>query len=155
VGRRGPRRTVREPIPGCAGPHGALFPLGVLQPLAFGAIVLQVFIDMDTATKNRRAARRFPPRGKVKVTCHRGSSDLGASLAIGLLDVSESGARLLVRTALERDQEVSLTLEGMGHLRPLKITGRIVWCLPTATGQFCVGTRFDKFLPYRELTKIV
>jgi hypothetical protein len=49
---------------------------------------------------NRRASRRLRPRGKVKVTCRKGTLDLGPNVAVGLLDVSETGCRVMLREAL-------------------------------------------------------
>src|SRR5256885_2178544 len=53
-----------------------------------------------TVRKNRRANPRRAPKGSTRVTCRRGSLGLGPNLALSLLDVSETGARLLVKEPL-------------------------------------------------------
>jgi hypothetical protein len=104
--------------------------------------------------RNRRLTRRKPPRGKVRVACYRGTHDLGPNLASGLLEVSESGARLKLRSALDAGQEVMLLLEGQGHLRPLRMPGNIIWCAATTEGTFLAGVRFQRQLPWSELQHI-
>jgi hypothetical protein len=110
--------------------------------------------EKDGSQKNRRAFRRHSPRGKPKIALYKGSLDLGANLAVRLLDVSESGVRLLARAALDPPQEVTLTIEGMGHLRPIKTTGKVVWCVPADDGAYCMGIQFFKYIPYADLTRL-
>jgi hypothetical protein len=94
------------------------------------------------------------PKCSVRVTCRKGTLDLGKSLALGVLDISETGIRLLVSEPLNSDQEVAITLDSINHLRPLRIIGRVVWCMETANKQYCTGIRFDKRLRYMEVTKL-
>jgi hypothetical protein len=100
---------------------------------------------------NRRAGRRLPPRARVKVTCRKGSLDLGPNLAVTLLDISQSGARLVVRGELAVRQEVFLTLEGAASGRQARRLAEVVWCVPVADGASCVGLRLQKPLPYADL----
>lgn len=88
------------------------------------------------------------------MTCRKGTLDLGANLAVKLLDISESGLRLLVKSDLQPGDEVSLNLEGPLHLRPLTCVGKVVWAVPTADGQCCIGIRLDKFIKYQDLQKL-
>jgi hypothetical protein len=71
-----------------------------------------------------------------------------------ILEVSETGIRLLVNERLDLDQPVAVTLEAVNHRRPLRHTGRVVWCMETADQKFCVGLCFDKRLPYADLNKL-
>jgi hypothetical protein len=104
---------------------------------------------------NRRLSARKRPRGKPKVACYRGAFDLGTNLALALLEVSETGALLVLRAALEPRQEVTLLLQGQGHQRPVRMSGRVVWCGPTSDGaepaSFRAGVEFEKRLPWSDL----
>jgi hypothetical protein len=103
------------------------------------------------ATRNRRASRRLLARPRVRVTCRKGSLDLGHNLALSLLDVSQTGARVVVQSALAAGQEVSVTLEAPASGRRARRTAAVVWCVPLAEGGCCVGLRFEKPLPYADL----
>jgi Tfp pilus assembly protein PilZ len=89
------------------------------------------------------------------LACYRGSTDLGANLAVSLLDVSETGALLVLRAYLEAGQEVTLLLEGQGHLRPIRLLGKVAWCTPqtekTPSETFRAGIVFDKHLTWADL----
>jgi hypothetical protein len=104
--------------------------------------------------KNRRAFRRRPPRGKAKIACFKGTMDVGPNLSVSLLDISESGVRLIVKSALDKGQDVTMTLEGIGHSRPIKASGKVVWSLQTSDGNYCVGIQLDKYLPYQDITRL-
>jgi hypothetical protein len=93
---------------------------------------------------------RRPPRGRVKVVCQRGALELGANLALAVLDVSETGVRLQLKEGLRPGQEVSITLEGPCSPRPVRRVGRVVWSVPSADGTHCAGVSLDKRLEYRE-----
>jgi hypothetical protein len=105
--------------------------------------------------KNRRIFARRLPKRKARICCYKGALDLGTNLAVSLLDISESGVRLIIKSALDAGQEVNLTFEGIAHQRPLKSTGRIVWCVPTQDGNCCVGIKLDKYLPYQEIARLI
>jgi hypothetical protein len=67
------------------------------------------------------------------------------------LDISETGARLLVKEPLQTGQEVEVCLAGPAGFREIKALARVVWSLATADGAFCVGVQFEKRLPYATL----
>jgi hypothetical protein len=104
-----------------------------------------------TRATNRRAGRRLRPRVKVKVTCRKGTLDLGPNVALGLLDISETGCRLLHREALPAGQEVFLTLDGPTGGRPARRAAMVVWSVAAAAGTFAAGVCFDKALGYATL----
>ena len=93
-------------------------------------------------TKNQRRSRRSAPWGKVRVTCQRGAVGLGPNLALGLLDVSETGVRLRVKDSLRPGRVVALGLEGPSNSRPLTRLGTIIWSVPSTDGSHCVGISF-------------
>lgn len=104
-----------------------------------------------TVKKNRRANPRRAPKGSTRVTCRRGSLGLGPDLALSLLDVSETGARLLVKEPLAIGQEVELGLLAPGCVREYLLPGVVVWAIETAAGGHCVGFQFQKRLSYSAL----
>ncbi len=111
--------------------------------------------NQQPSGKNRRAFIRRVPKRKAKICCYKGAMDMGPNLAVSLLDLSESGARLILKSSLEKGQEVTLTLEGMTHSRPLKALGNIIWAVATQDGNCCVGIQLGKYLPYQEIAKLV
>jgi hypothetical protein len=105
----------------------------------------------NTAAANRRGSRRLPSRNKVRVTCRKGDMDLGPNLAVSLLDASQTGVRLALKTPLDMGQIVSLTLDAPSGSRPARGVGKIVWAVPAADGTCLVGVRLHKPLTYNEL----
>src|SRR5947209_5346730 len=89
--------------------------------------------------KERRLAARHVPKPSTRVTCHRGPHGLGPNLALGLIDVSETGLRLLAASAFEKGQELDVALCGPGLSRPCKVPAEVIWCLPGPVGQFTIG----------------
>jgi hypothetical protein len=104
--------------------------------------------------KNRRLTRRKPPKGRVAVGCYRGSWDMGENLGVSMLDVSESGVRLLVKDPLAVGLEVLVILEGSTNVRPLKRLGKVIWTIPAPEGNHCIGISFHKRVEYRELVNL-
>lgn len=103
-----------------------------------------------TPTPERRLSRRRLPRGSVRAYLRLGSLDLGPDLALSLLDLSEGGAALVVKEAVERGREVSVGLEGQSHSRPIVRVGNVVWSRPAADGAYLIGVGFQKGLPYKD-----
>jgi hypothetical protein len=82
------------------------------------------------------------------VLLRKGTLGLGPDIALSVLDVSETGVRMLLKVALARGQEVEIVLQPAGYPRDVKLTGHIVWCIPTADGSHGVGIQFDKRMDY-------
>jgi hypothetical protein len=97
---------------------------------------------------NRRAAARRPPRGGSKIICATGKYGLGPNVAVSVLDVSETGIRLVVKTALTAGSEIEVGLASPVDRRPTSMPAEIIWCVPLADGKFCVGARFARPLKY-------
>lgn len=104
--------------------------------------------------RNRRLAMRRLAKRKVRVACRKGALDLGHNLADKVLDVSETGIRLVLRVALEVDQEVTVAMEGFGHHRPVMRLGKVVWCRPDGAEAYQVGIHLEKSLPYRDVLEL-
>ncbi|MFQ3649662.1 MAG: PilZ domain-containing protein [Gemmataceae bacterium] len=105
------------------------------------------------AKKNQRMARRLKAKSSSKVHATRNWLGLGPNIAIQLLDLSESGVRLLLREPMELGQEFELMLEGPGS-RPKRHLARVVWCVAAQDGSYVIGAKFDKYLPYPELLSL-
>ncbi len=112
---------------------------------------------MDTppsTTSNRRLCRRQQAKRTTKVACRLGALGTGPNLALGVLDVSESGLRLLAKSALAPGQQVEISLEGLWQRQPLRLPAEVVWCLPTADGKHCAGIKFHKRLSYADFQSL-
>lgn len=101
--------------------------------------------------RNRRRSIRRQARRTTKVTLYRGPMGLGSNLAIKILDLSETGTRLLIATELTQREEVEINLLGMGQARPVRLPAEVVWCIETKEGEFCVGIQFRRPLNFRDL----
>jgi len=102
--------------------------------------------------QNQRRSRRMPAKGSTRVKAYRNALGLGNNLAVGLLDVAESGARLLLTERLADDHEFEVVLEGPGA-KPVKVLAVVVWTVES-DGHFVTGVRFQKPLEYAALTAL-
>jgi PilZ domain len=109
--------------------------------------------DMQSSG-NRRASRRRPPKSSSKIYCYRGPMGLGANLAVSVLDVSETGANLVVKAPFRRGEEMELNLEGIVHRRPIRKTATVVWCVATDKDRWVVGIKFQGVVRYADLTDL-
>jgi hypothetical protein len=99
---------------------------------------------------NRRKSQRRRLRGSVKVECRKGSYGMGPNLASTTLDLSDTGARLIVTQALDILGEVEILIGGYGLRKPIKRLAYIRWQVKLEDGQYCVGAEFQKRLAYRD-----
>jgi hypothetical protein len=111
-------------------------------------------MDTPPSTPNRRLSRRQQPKRTTKVTCRLGAAGTGPNLATALLDVSETGLRVLVKSALEAGTQVEITLESLWQRQPLRLPAAVVWCLATADGKQCAGLKFQKRLSYADFQSL-
>jgi c-di-GMP-binding flagellar brake protein YcgR len=108
---------------------------------------------MEPATKapNRRISLRRKVRKSVKVECRSGALGLGANLALAILDLSDTGACLVVSQNLPGPPaEVEIVLNGTNLRQAIKRLAYVRWQVKTEAGQFCVGVEFQKRLSYRD-----
>lgn len=101
---------------------------------------------------NRRSARRHKPCGTIE--CRKGSVGLGPNLAVALLDISETGLRMLAKTVFQKGEDVEITLVSKRHARPLRMMADVAWCVEAADGQYCVGLSFRRRLMYMEFQNL-
>jgi PilZ domain len=102
---------------------------------------------------NRRFGVRRKPRGLGKVP---GSVRAGnVQLAHQLLDVSRSGARLLVRSELQKGAVVYVALPWPSKAQQDAVAATVAWCVATANDGFCVGVQFHRLLSEEELSLVL
>ena len=89
------------------------------------------------------------------MSCQRGTLELGQNLGLAVLDISETGLCPLVREALPVGQEVSIVLETVANVRPIKCLGKIVWCEAAAEGAYSVDVDLEKRLDYRQFLELI
>jgi hypothetical protein len=103
--------------------------------------------------KNRRFGTRRQPRTPTEVTCKtaRGS----ANLAKALLDVSRSGARLLIRSKLAKGAVVKIGLPWPDQAPHDILGATVAWVVAVIDGGFCVGVQFHRLLSEEDLRLVV
>src|SRR5437763_1514847 len=98
----------------------------------------------DIMADNRRRTRRCAVKAVVRIECHKGSTGLGANLALSYIDLSEAGVGLIVTEKLEKGQEVEILISGAGVPKPIRRIGRVVWAAGGEEKPFAIGVAFDK-----------
>jgi PilZ domain len=104
--------------------------------------------------RNRRASRRRAPKGSTRTYCYRGVMGLGTNLALSAVEVSETGACLLVKEPFDKNEEVEVQLEGMVNRRPIRKMARVVWCVTAGPERWRIGLQFQGSLCYTDLSDL-
>lgn len=107
--------------------------------------------EIPPSARNRRACARRPTRSGIRVCLRAGTLGLGPDLAVGLVDVSEDGLCVRVKSPLAPDSEAEVVLDKVGSSRPIKLVAEVRWCQGDAAGGFRAGLRFRHRLPYKDL----
>ncbi len=105
-------------------------------------------------SKNRRQWPRKKPRSTAKVECRRGTLGLGPNLAVELLDICESGVGLMLKSAVNLDEEVEVVIRDFGQSKAIKQVARVCWCLPQPGDRFVVGLQFDTYVAYAAVQQV-
>lgn len=105
----------------------------------------------STRTINRRTVKRKVARQSTSIEVRKGALGLGPNLAIRLLDISESGVRVIVKSALEIDDKIEVSLTTLG-VKAIKRIATVSWTAAVESGGFAVGCGFEKYLTFRDLT---
>jgi hypothetical protein len=103
---------------------------------------------------NRRRARRCKVSSHARTECRKGSHGMGRNVAVTTLDLSETGARLIVRIGLAPGDEVEILLAGTGVPKPVKRVGTVVWSVLLPDACHAIGVVFDKALSYADLQRL-
>jgi hypothetical protein len=104
--------------------------------------------------RNRRASRRRTAKESTKVCCYRGPMGLGANLAVSAVEVSETGACLLVKAPLAKGDELEVNVVGIAHRRPIRKSATVVWCVTAGPDRWRVGVQFQGALRYADLHEL-
>jgi PilZ domain len=99
------------------------------------------------AGADRRRQRRRRPKATTNVQCYGNGLGLGRNIAHSLLDVSETGVRLLLVRMVAAGREVEVNLDGQAGAAVRRVA-RVVWAVPAEGGLFCTGCEFLKPVPY-------
>jgi hypothetical protein len=91
----------------------------------------------------------------VQIECRKGLYGLGPNLSGGVLDISDSGVRLIVKQALTILDEVEILISGYGVQKAIKRLGNVRWQVTAADGSFCIGVEFQKRLVYRDWQNLI
>jgi hypothetical protein len=103
---------------------------------------------------DRRACRRLRARGSTWATCRRGNRDSGPDIALGLVDVSEGGVRLMLHSRVAPGEVVSIGLLSRAEPVPIQRTATVRWCVEAGHGSFGVGIEFDRRLKAAEVESL-
>jgi hypothetical protein len=126
-------------------------PVGLLPTGSFRKSTMS---DPKPATPNRRRGKRHQLKCSTKASCPK-ARGLGKDVAVSVLDLSETGIRLLVNEPLANGQEVEIILDSVITRKPLKVPGTIIWGVPAADGNHCIGVSFRQPVPYADMLKLV
>lgn len=106
-------------------------------------------LDLD-----RRATKRRTLLPKLRIECRRGLMGLGPNLALGLGDVSQTGARITTSRRLATFDEVELILSSTTWTKPIKVQGMVVRVLQEDDDRQSIGVRFFKPLSYHDISNL-
>ena len=99
---------------------------------------------------NRRRSLRASPRKSAKLECRKGSLGLGRNLTVRTIDVSDSGACLIITEPLSVMSKVEIIVDSYGLRKPIKRLATVRWQVKIEDGGFCTGVEFQKPIDYRD-----
>jgi hypothetical protein len=111
-------------------------------------------IEVPAAVRERRTSVRRVPRHGVRIVLRAGTLGLGPDLATGLVDVSEDGLCVQVKSPLKPGSDAEIVLDKVGTSRPMKLVADVRWCAPDAANGYRAGLRLRRRLPYKELVDL-
>src|SRR5690349_13662437 len=97
-----------------------------------------------TGDPERRLSRRFPPRPTTRTTCHRGTLRIGRDLVRAVLDLSETGACLLLGEEVARGEPVELGLQAAAWGQEVRVPGMVMWAVAEPEGTCRAGVVFSR-----------
>jgi len=100
----------------------------------------------EQGSAERRLSPRFPPRDGTRVGCRRGTIGLGRDLALSVVELSETGLRLLLNEPLEHGQMVEVTLSPPGGGPEVRRLGLVMWARGDRDGECQAGVQFSERL---------
>ena len=102
---------------------------------------------------NMRRALRKEPKSSTKLKVYRNTVGLGANIGVRALDLSETGARMVLKEALPVGHDFAIEIEGPSG-KPFKATAQIRWIVKAEDGTYITGATFDKSVGYAHLSSL-
>ena len=93
-------------------------------------------------------------RAKCKVECRKGAAGSSSNIGEGLLDLSEKGAKVIVKEAVDAGRTVELRMFPRGEIKPIVVLGKVVRCEALGNGSFSLGVKFDKHIQFSDLRRL-
>jgi PilZ domain len=103
---------------------------------------------------NRRGTLRRNLRFKPRVECRKGTQGIGRNLAVECLDISQTGASLLVTQELPAETEVEVCLTSHGRPKPVRTAALVIRCIPAEEGKYTLSVRFERPLDYATFQQV-
>jgi hypothetical protein len=142
------REEVKVIAAGCPRCEGSLKPApAALVSFPEPAVVLPV---APAPGRNKRLVPRRRPRAGIKVEVRRGGSGLGPHFGVALIDLSEDGLGLRLRSSSRPGDEVEVLLVRAWNSKPLKLLAEVRWCRKDRDGTFLSGVRLRRRLGRKE-----
>src|SRR5437870_5351732 len=110
-------------------------------------------MELRDTRNDRRLAKRRPARTSVRFECRRGTLGLGPSILVRVVDLSQTGACLSLKSAVSLKDEIEVSFDGH-DVGPMKRTGIIVWIRRLDDGTVLVGVDFQKALSFTEVQAV-
>jgi hypothetical protein len=101
-----------------------------------------------------RQAMRFKARAKVELRVGAVGS-LSSNIAMGLLNVSEEGAEVLSKVAVDPGRRVELQFWGPEQPRPMVVLARVRRCDTEEDALYSIGLKFEERMSIEDLNKFV
>ena len=75
-------------------------------------------------------------------------------MAASLLDVSQDGARVVLKEVVELQKEVEISFTSMAAHRTIKGVGNVVWVVPLEDGKCIAGVNFQKRIAWSDVMSL-
>lgn len=94
-------------------------------------------------------------RANVAVEVYRQGQEPVENAGSLVLDLSDSGARLVVSCPFAPDERVDIVLASYALPRPIQAAATVCWCAPMPEeNAWSIGVRFDTRLRYRQISSM-
>jgi hypothetical protein len=100
--------------------------------------------------ERRRTPRLAAPPG-TSAAVHLGAPGAGTDVALGLVDISENGAGVRLRTPVRPGEGAFVALWPPGQANSIRRHGSVIWCRPSIGGTFRAGVQFSRGLTADDL----
>lgn len=102
---------------------------------------------------DRRLSSRRRVTKHVDVTVQVGTLGLGPNIGIALIDISEEGLGVHLKTPVKPGDAVEVDLSFPVASKTWKLFGDVCWCNPGRFGTFVAGIRLRRRLTHHEVSE--